>query len=221
MIEKAGSDWSQRPRPVITGPNPEGQVVDQVTGLFTAAHLVVAVVYEPPTIPLHAERQLQPIHWLAALAEPFTSSLNTGLAVPMPTFHSEEMRIRKVDATLQEALVMKSRCCPAAVSVKSCAATPFTTAPPPLKAVAPYPRDTKTPRSSPAAGAVGEAAVPHARLATKAEPLLFQVSYRSSNTPKPVETDPETWIFAVGDCVPIPMWLPDDAVIAEVRNPIS
>lgn len=196
-------------------------MVDQVIGLFTAAHLVVAVVYEPATIPLHAERQLQPMHWLAAFAEPFTSSLNTGLAVPMPTFHSEEMRIRNVDATLPEALVMKSKCCPAAVSVKSCAATPFTTAPPPLKAVVPYPRDTKTPRSSPAAGAVGEAAVPHARLAMKAEPLVAPESYRSFMIEMPVEADPAIWSLALGLEVQMPRYAPDDAVTADVLVPIS
>lgn len=81
----AGSDWSQRPRPLATAVKPDGHDVDQVAGLLTAAHLEVAVVYEPQTIPPQAERHDPPMHWLAALAEPLTSSLNIGLDVPIPT----------------------------------------------------------------------------------------------------------------------------------------
>lgn len=94
MTENAGSDWSQRPRPVMTAVNHEGQVVDQVAGLFTAAHLVVAVVYDPPTIPLHRERQLQPRHEVVAFTVPFTSSLYPGAFVPIPTLPLVSIRTR-------------------------------------------------------------------------------------------------------------------------------
>ncbi len=77
--------------------NPDGQVVDPVIGLLTAAHLeVVVVVYEPQTIPPQAERHEPPMHWLAALAEPLTSSLNIGLDVPMPTYPFWSILIRSV-----------------------------------------------------------------------------------------------------------------------------
>lgn len=39
-----GSDWSQSPLPLATAVKPDGQDVDQVAGLLTAAHLEVAVV---------------------------------------------------------------------------------------------------------------------------------------------------------------------------------
>lgn len=76
-----------------------------MTGLFTAAHLVVAVVYEPATIPLHAERQLQPRHEVVAFTVPFTSSLYQGAFVPIPTLPFVSIRtlsmfaIRKFNGT--------------------------------------------------------------------------------------------------------------------------
>ena len=71
---------------MTTPVKPEGQEVEPVAGLLTAAHLEVAVVYEPPTIPPQAERHVPPMHWLAAFEEPLTSSLKIGFAAPMPTY---------------------------------------------------------------------------------------------------------------------------------------